>query len=139
MVLLVRIFCCYIVIILIALQSVNAIAAISPSHNDSHQNSHLSAHQKNLAHSYQRKHQDSDHHSAAELLALQTQVLDGESIHSEVDHPDCHANHCHHSNLIYLDLLSQVHLSNTIDKQVINKTVLFNSLPISPDSRPPIV
>lgn len=111
----VRIFCFYIVIILIALQSVNAISAI----NDIHQ--------------------DSDHHNEAELLAFQTQAVDGQSTHSDADHPDCHSNHCHHSNLIYLDLSSQVYLSNTIDKQVINKTVLFNSLPVSPDSRPPIV
>ena len=125
----VRILCCYIVIILIALQSINTIASINITHQDSHQNSHSDA----------NNHQDSDHHSEAELLAFQTQAIDGEPAHSEADHPDCHSNHCHHSNLIYLDLSSQVHLSNTIDIQVINKTATFNSLPISPDSRPPIV
>ncbi|PKG81332.1 hypothetical protein CXF85_17805 [Colwellia sp. 75C3] len=142
----VRTFCFYIVITLIALQSVNAISAINDSHQDSHQssqqNSHLSSHQQNIAHSYQDfqvNHQDSDHHSEAELIAFQTQTLDGQSTHSDADHPDCHSNHCHHSNLIYLDLSSQVHLSITTDKQVINKAVLFNSLPVSPDSRPPIV
>ncbi|ALO36426.1 hypothetical protein CMT41_18015 [Colwellia sp. MT41] len=130
-----RILCCYLVIILIVLQSVNAIAAISISQNDAQQNSHLTAHQN----SHSNSHQDSDHHSAAELLAFQIQALDGKSVHSDADHPDCHTNHCHHSNLLYLDFSSPVYLSKTIDKQVSNKTVLFNSLPLSPDSRPPIV
>ena len=137
----VRMLCFYIVIILIALQSVSAIVAI----NDSHQNSHLSSHQQSNSNQsqsqdlHQSNHQDSDHHSEAELLAFQAQALDGEPVHSDADHPDCHSNHCHHNNLIYLDLSSQVYLSNTMDKQVINKTVIFNSLPVSPDSRPPIV
>ncbi len=130
-----RIFFCYVVVILIALQSVNAIAAINLSHQDSHQLTYKNAHLKNTAHS----HQDSDHHSEQELLAFQAQSLDGENTHSDADHPDCHSNHCHHSNLIYIELSSLMNLSITIDKQVINKTVLFNSLPISPDSRPPIV
>ena len=123
-----RIFCCYIVIILIALQSINAIAAIN-NHQDSHQSTY----------EHEGMHQDSDHHSEAELLVFQVQALDGETTHSDADHPDCHANHCHHSNFIYFDLNSQIHLSITIDKQVINKIVLFNSLVIRPDFRPPIV
>jgi len=131
----VRIFFCYVVIILIALQSVNAIAAINISHQDSHQLTHKKSQLKNTAYS----HQDSDHHTEQELLAFQSQALNGDNTHSDADHPDCHSNHCHHSNLIYLDLSSFMILSITIDKQVINKKVLFNSLPISPDSRPPIV
>jgi len=127
----VRTIFCYIVVILIALQSVNAIAAINASHQNSHQDSHL----KNIAHS----HQDSDHHSEQEFIALQAQTVDGEPSHSDADHPDCHSNHCHHSNLVYLDLSSAVQLLNSIEKQVITNTILFNSLPISPDSRPPIV
>lgn len=130
-----RIFCCYIVIILIALQSVSAIAAINVTHQDSHQLTHNNAHLKNTAHT----HQDSDHHSAQELLAFQAQSLDGESTHSDADHPDCHSNHCHHSNLVYLDLSSSVSLLNTIEKQAISTAVAFHSLPISPDLRPPIV
>ncbi len=138
-VLIVRIFCCYIVIILIALQSVSAIAAVNVDHQDNYQNSH----QKNMAHSHQgdrqSNHQDSDHHSEQELLALQLQSLDGENAHSDADHPDCHSNHCHHSNLIYLDLSSLVSLLNTIENQAISTAVAFHSLPISPDLRPPIV
>jgi len=131
----VRIFFCYVVVILIALQSVNAIAAINDSHQDSHQLTHKNAHLENITHS----HQDSEHHTEQELLAFQSKALNGDTPHSDADHPDCHSNHCHHSNLIYLDLSSFMNLSITIDKQVINKAVLFNSLPISPDSRPPIV
>lgn len=134
-----RIFFCYIVVILIALQSVTAIAAINTSHQDSHQNSHL----LNTAHAHQGsqqdKHQHSKHHSEQELLAFQANSLNGESGHSDVEHLDCHSNHCHHSNLVYLDFSSSVSLLNTIENQVINKTFLFNSLPISPDLRPPIV
>lgn len=149
----VRIFCFYIVIILIALQSVNAISANSGSHDDDHQGSHSSSHQQ----SHQNSHQNADlshnlsshssvhpnsHHSAAELLAFQAQALAGELEHSDADHPDCHHSHCHHSHhssLVYLDLSAKVHLSKTVDKQVINKNALFNSLLISPASRPPIV
>jgi len=138
-VLFVRIFCCYIVIILIALQSVSAIAAISASHQEPHQLTHKNAHLTMTDHSHLNNHQDSDHHSAQELLAFQAQSLDGENTHSDADHPDCHSNHCHHSNLIYIELSSLMNLSMTIDKQVINKAVSFNSLPICPDSRPPIV
>lgn len=145
----VRTFCFYIVIILIALQSVNAISANSESHDDDHQGSHSSSHQQShqnadLSHnlsSHSSVHPNS-HHSAAELLVFQTQALAGELEHSDADHPDCHANHCHHShqsNLVYLDLSAKVHLSKAVDKQVINKNVLFNSLLISPASRPPIV
>lgn len=149
--LLVRIFCFYIVIILIALQSVNTISAINNSHQQSHQyghqntqkDSHLSSHQSRVTHGYQSKrqgnHQDSDHHSEVELLAFQTQALDGKSVHSDADHPDCHANHCHHSNFIYIDLSSQMYLSKTVDKQIIKKNALFTSLFFSPVSRPPIV
>ncbi|MCP4321504.1 MAG: hypothetical protein GY787_06570 [Alteromonadales bacterium] len=135
----VRIFCCYIVIILIALQSVSAIAAVNASHQESHQFTHKNAHLKTTNHSHLNNHQDSDHHSEQELLAFQAQALDGENTHSDADHPDCHSNHCHHSNLVYLDLSSSVALLNTTEKQVINTTTAFNSLPISPDLRPPIV
>ncbi len=130
-----RIFFCYVVIILIALQSVNAIAAINVSHQDSHQLTHKNAHLNNTAHS----HQDSEHHTEQELLAFQSQALNGETPHSDADHPDCHSNHCHHSNLVYLDLSSSVSLLNTIEKQAISTAVAFHSLPISPDLRPPIV
>lgn len=134
-----RIYFCYIIIILIALQSVSAIAAINTSHQDPHQLTHKNAHSQNTTHSLQGKHQDSDHHTEQELLAFQAQSLDGENTHSDADHPDCHSNHCHHSNLVYLDLSSSVPLLHTIEKQAINTAVLFNSLPLSPDSRPPIV
>ena len=133
----VRLFCCYFVVILIALQSINAIATSTDhsSHQNVSQSVNSSLHQQKIT----ENHQDRDHHSEAELLAFKTQSLDGEPIHSDADHPECHANHCHHSNLIYLNLSSQLYLSHTIDKQVINKAVLFNSLSISTDSRPPIV
>jgi len=137
-VLFVRIFFCYIVVILIALQSVNAIAVINVSHQDSHQSSSL----KNLAHSHpadsQNNHQDSDHHSDDELLVLQTESLNGESEHSDADHPDCHANHCHHSNLVYLDLLHVVVLSAQFKNQQQPYHVVFSSQIASPDFRPPI-
>lgn len=100
---------------------------MSNNHQDSHQNS-VSTH-----------HQDSDHHSDEELLAFQLKSLDGTSKHSDADHPDCHSNHCHHSQLIYLDLSSEVMLLSFIDKQVTKKAVMFNSRPISPDFRPPII
>ena len=82
-------------------------------------------------------HQDSDHHTDEELLALQVNSLDGTPIHSDADHPDCHSNHCHHSQLIYLDFSSEVLLLSFIDKQVTNETVIFNSRATSPDFRPP--
>jgi len=126
----VRIFFCSLVIILIALQSVNAIAVINVSHQDSHQNSQL----KSLTHS----HQDSDHHSDDELLIFQTQSLNGEKEHSDVDHPDCHANHCHHSNLVYLDLLHAMVLSAQVKNQQQPYHVIFSSQIASPDFRPPI-
>jgi hypothetical protein len=114
----VRIFFCSLVIILIALQSVNAIALINVSHQDSHQ--------------------DSDHHSDDELLIFQTQSLNGENEHSDVDHPDCHANHCHHSNLVYLDLLHAMVLSAQVKNQQQPYHVIFSSQIASPDFRPPI-
>jgi hypothetical protein len=120
---------------MIALQSVNAIAAINISHQDSHLKKSEHSHQS----SRQSNHQDSDHHSEQELLAFQAQALNGENPHTDADHIDCHSNHCHHSNLVYLDLSSSVNLLNSIDKQVINTTTLISSLPISPDLRPPIV
>ena len=155
----VRIFCFYLIIILIALQSVNAISAMNNRHQQSHQYGHQNTHQKtgssanlsaevsinspynqpDITNQYPSKHQDSDHHSEAELLAFQAQALAGELEHSDADHPDCHANHCHHSHLIYLDLPSQIYLSKAADKKVIKQNVLFNSLLISPISRPPIV
>lgn len=104
-------------------------------HQNLAQSVNTSFHQQN----FNATHQDSDHHSETELLAFKRQLFDGEPKHSDADHPDCHANHCHHSNLIYLNLSSQLSLSNTIDKQVINRTILFNSLPISTESRPPII
>ncbi len=125
-----RIFFCYIVVILIALQSVNAIAVINVSHQDSHQKSPL----KSLAHS----HQDSDHHSLDELSAFQTESLSGESEHSDADHPDCHANHCHHSNLVYLDLLHAMVLSAQVKNQQQPYHVIFSSQIASPNFRPPI-
>mgnify|MGYP005990679215 FL=1 len=93
------------------------------------------SHQEHL----QNTHQDSDHHDHKEALSYNQVTLQGESEHSEADHPDCHANHCHHSNLIYLDLSAQLVLLSNRDKQLINQAVSFNSLPITPDSRPPIV
>ena len=135
-----RIFYCSIVIILIALQSVSAIAAQNSIHTDNHQDSHQGSYQDTHLSTHQNnQHQDSAHHSKAELLAFQAQALDGEPVHSDADHPDCHANHCHHSSFVYLDLSTQMHLSNTIDKQVSTKNTVFSSIPTSPDSRPPIV
>jgi hypothetical protein len=129
-VLFVRIFFCSLVIILIALQSVNAIAVINVSHQDSHQKSAL----ESLAYS----HQDSDHHNDDELLAFQTESLNGENDHSDADHPDCHANHCHHSNLVYLDLLHAMVLSAQVKNQLQPYHVIFSSEIESPDFRPPI-
>jgi len=134
----VRIFFCYIVVILIALQSVNAIAAMNVSHQGSHQKSPLNS----LAHSHQgdrqSNHQDSDHHSDDELLAFQAESLNGENEHSDADHPDCHANHCHHSNLVYLDLLHALLLSAQVKNQQQPYHVIFSSQIASPDFRPPI-
>lgn len=122
-----RLFCCYLIILLIALQSINVIAANSISHQEHHQNT------------YSSNHQDSDHHSEIELLFIAEKALNDGASHSEADHPDCHANHCHHSNLVYLDLSTQLYLFKPLEKQLFNKTVLFNSLLITPFSRPPIV
>lgn len=130
-----RLFFCYVVVILIALQSMNTISAM----NDSHEGTQESSILKSNTHTYQGKHQDSDHHSDEELLAFESQSLDGKSAHSDADHPDCHSNHCHHGNLIYLDLFYQVRLIAITDIQVIGKTDLFKSLPTSPSYRPPIV
>lgn len=110
----------------------SAISAINAS-------SHELSHSKNLTSSHLERHQDSDHHSNEELLAFEEETLEGSPAHSDADHPDCHSNHCHHSSMIYLDLSSQVHLSNIDDYQVIDKTNSFSSLLLRPDSRPPIV
>ncbi len=100
----------------------NVIAANSFSHHNTHASTH----------------QDSDHHSEIELLFIAVEALNDGASHTEADHLDCHANHCHHSNLLYLDLSTQLCLLKTLEKQLFNKTVLFNSLLITPYSRPPI-
>lgn len=127
-----RIFCFYIVIILIALQLVNTISAKRDNHDYAHQNDVQTSHNGHA----------SSHHSNTLLVVLPGKIFTGEVDHGDTEHPDCHANHCHHShqsNLVYVDLSAQVHLAKMTDKQVNNKNALFNSLLISPASCPPIV
>ena len=99
------------------MQSISAIAAGKTSHQEPYQHSHVSSVQENSHHT----HQDNEQHN------------------DDADHPDCHANHCHHSNLVYLELSSKVHLPIEAAKQVLDRTKFFNSLAVTPDLRPPIV
>lgn len=108
----------YIVVILIAMQSVLAIADTDTSHQATHQNIH----------------QATDHHSLAELSTLDlddTQHLD--------THPECHQNHCHHSSMVYIELDSLLLLNTFNYQEVAIRNQLFISYSATPDVRPPIV
>jgi hypothetical protein len=118
-----RLLFCYLIILAIALQSAVAIAEIGVTHTNMNQSIHASS------------HQDSDHHSQDELAI----TLTDNASHSDADHPDCHANHCHHSSLVYIDVAALLFFHRPLANHVIDKSFASSSFQISPDLRPPIV
>jgi len=117
-----RLFIAYMVVILIALQSVFSIPDTAATHQSSHQ--------------------DSDHHSAAELASLYTQPdsLDNSHEHNEADdHPDCHQSHCHHGVIVFVELKTPYAFAKQMVSQLPLADRFFISYFISPDLRPPIV
>jgi hypothetical protein len=113
---LLKLFVSYFIVVLIALQSVFAIADTSTAHQVNHQSIH----------------QASDHHSKAELNELQTNE------HNDT-HPDCHQSHCHHGAIVYIEVGSLLLLETFNDKHRLTPKTLFLSNSASPDLRPPIV
>ncbi len=86
-----RLLFCYLLILAIAVQSAVAIAEINALHHEQSQDTHNNGTQHAI-------HDDSDHHSPAELR----EALANNANHSDSDHPECHYNHCHHSNILYI-------------------------------------
>ena len=124
-----RLLFCYLLILAVAVQSAVAIAEISALHHEQD----ISQHQVNGKSN--GVHQDSDHHSQAELIT----ALASDDNHSDADHPECHYNHCHHSSLVYLDVSPLLLFNQVMKYQVTTQNSPFSSFLISPDLRPPIV
>ncbi len=120
-----KILVSYIIVVLIALQSVFSIFDTTTTHQYSHE----------------QLHQESDHHSAIGLSDLLIQPDDDENNHSNngEKHPDCHQSHCHHGSIVFVEL----DIKQSFDKQDVSQLTLmesfFISYFISPDLRPPIV
>ncbi len=118
-----RIFVSYLIVVLIALQSIFSILDTATTH--------------------QASHQESDHHLAVELSNLSTQfdgVADSDANHHETDeHPDCHQSHCHHGTMVFVALEKQAMLSKQNVSQLSLADSFFVSYFIRPDLRPPIV
>jgi len=115
-----RFYLSLVIALLVALQSVVAIAEVN--------NSHLSAHSEQSVHS--SEDHVSEHHANSEVLSQD---------HDHDEHPDCHQNHCHHSNLIFIELSPLVLFCHHVHKQLSSKQITFASLALSPGFRPPIV
>ncbi len=99
----VRVVFSYLVVILIAMQSVMAIA---DTHN-----------------SHEKSHHSSEHYSIDSETS--------NSNHSEVDnHPDCHQSHCHHGSLVYIDLPTSLNLAMLDNQHVSPHLFDFSSLKI---------
>ncbi|OUR62779.1 hypothetical protein A9Q74_03670 [Colwellia sp. 39_35_sub15_T18] len=122
-----RIFVSYLVVVLIALQSVLSIPDTATTHQSSHQASH----------------QESDHHSAVELASLYTQLESADNSHANHneadDHPDCHQSHCHHGAIVFVELEAPYAFAKQMVSQLSLAERFFVSYFISPDLRPPIV
>ncbi len=118
-----RIFVSYLVVVLIALQSIFSILDTAATHQSSHQ--------------------ESDHHSAVELASLHAQldsVDNSHANHNEADdHPDCHQSHCHHGNIVFVELKTPHIFAKQNISQLSLADSFFVSYFISPDLRPPIV
>ncbi len=122
-----RIFVSYMVVVLIALQSVFSILDTVTTHQ----------------YSYELSHQVNDHHAHIELVSLYTQLggLDDSHIdHNESeDHPDCHQGHCHHGTTVFVELETLHSFAKQNVSQLTLANRFFVSNFISPDLRPPIV
>ena len=118
-----RIFVSYLVVVLIALQSVLSIPDTATTHQSSHQ--------------------DSDHHSAVELASLYTQLESADNSHANHneadDHPDCRQSHCHHGAIVFVELEAPYAFAKQMVSQLSLAERFFVSYFISPDLRPPIV
>ena len=127
-----RILVSYLVITLIALQSMFAVAYSPALHQEKQVESHVDEHFEN---------HEAKHHSAAELalLALTEVNVNFDDSH---EHPSCeqnsHQNHCHHTSLVYIDLQQIVSLPAQVKNQIPPYHVVFSSRISSPDFRPPI-
>lgn len=112
------------------MQSAVAIAEMSITHQSSHQNSHHIEHQYNENITLDKTPSQVAHSSSHQgVNSLE---------HNDEEHPDCHYNHCHHSNLTYIDLASVLLFYRIKNNQVLARNINFSSFQISPALRPPI-
>ncbi|MCW8833667.1 MAG: hypothetical protein OQK09_13840 [Colwellia sp.] len=122
-----KVFVSYMVVVLIALQSVFSILDTTTTHQYTHE----------------LVHQDSDHHTASELATLVTHLDSEESNHSNQSkgekHPDCHQSHCHHGPMLFVELEAIRTFVKQNVSQSISMSNFFISYFLTPDLRPPIV
>ena len=128
-----RIIVSYLVITLIALQSMFAVAYSPVLHQEQQMEKHADDHFEN---------HESKHHNVAELVQLAL-TENNDSVDDNHEHPSCeqgssHQNHCHHSSLVYLDLQYILLLPTPLKSQQQPYQVVFSSQVSSPDFRPPI-
>jgi len=85
---------------------------------------------------------EAKHHSALELAQLTLTANNGE-VDDSHEHPSCeqssnHQNHCHHTSLVYIDLLTITLLPAQVKNKQQPYQAVFSSQIASPNFRPPI-
>lgn len=127
-----RILLSYLVITLIALQSMFAVAYSPALHQEKQVESHVDEHFVN---------HEAKHHNAAELALLALTEANG-TVDDSHEHPSCeqssHQNHCHHTSLVYIDLQHSILLLEQAKNQQQAYQAVFSSRVSSPDFRPPV-
>lgn len=53
-------------------------------------------------------------------------------------HGECHQGHCHHSSIVFIVKLDNHKQDKLLTSHLLAASLVFNSLSISPDLRPPI-
>jgi hypothetical protein len=130
---LLRLFVFYLVVTLIALQSMFAVAYSPALHQEQQIEKHADDHFEN---------HEAKHHNLAELAQLALTESNG-SVDNNHEHPSCeqgssHQNHCHHSSLVYIDLQYTLLLATPLKNQQQPYQVVFSTQVSSPNFRPPI-
>ena len=127
-----RVWLSYVFAILIALQSVVAIA-------DSHQDHQQQSDRLELTASHKLT-SDSDFHDAA--FSADSPLT--EHLHSfpdnerEAPHPDCHHGHCHHPAQAFLSLLNEKFALNLLSQGMFETVPTYLSAFLLQVQRPPI-
>ena len=126
-----RIWVVYIIALLIALQSVLAIADVHKTHKESEQHlTHLNSEEHLL-----NQHSHSEF-SSQSLLESETNAESSTS--SEINHVECHHNHCHHSSVVFIIEHDENNLFALNVELFIHNNFQFKSPTLSPSLRPPI-